>query len=345
MRARIAAVFVLVAAFLVAIFGPSVSAPSTGISVPSLSDFNALEQRVTDLEQRPTPTVTATTTVTNTPTSSPTSTPTTPSPTTTPTAQPGVWPSAANTGVPAGTTLTPYTGSLRVTAAGTTIDAKRITGTLTIAAANVTVTRSSITGTVVVASGSLTITDTDIDAGQREGTGLGDRNYAATRVHIVGGNRSAYCVTTCTIQQSYVHGQFRDATGKAHESGIRMEQNTTLIGNTILCDAPDVPPDAGCSASLTGYGDFAAVRDNLIQGNYFPASTGGACAYGGSSAGKPFSSSVRNVRFMDNVFERRASSERGTTCGYYFTIADWDGTRPGNVWTGNKYTDGTTVAP
>lgn len=252
------------------------------------------------------------------------------------------WPNADNTGVPAGTALTPYTGPATITTPGTVVDAKQIRGDLEIRAANVTVSRSSITGNVTVGSGGgLTISDTDIDAGDREGTGLESQNYTAVRVHVVGGNRSMYCANNCTIRDSYVHGQMTDETGVFHESGIRMEQNTTLIHNTIGCDAPTIPPDAGCSAGLTGYGDFAPVRDNLIQNNLFLASTGGACAYGGSSGGKPYSDDAANIRFIDNVFSRG----RGGKCGYYFPVTDFDRNAPGNVWSGNVWDNGGTVNP
>lgn len=252
------------------------------------------------------------------------------------------WPNANNTGVPAGTPLSPYSGSMSITTPGTVIDAKQITGGLEIRAADVTISRSSITGSVTVGSGgSLTITDTFIDAGDREGTGLESRNYTATRVHVVGGNRSMYCADNCTIRDSYVHGQMTDESGALHESGIRMEQNTTLIHNTIGCDAPNVPPDAGCSAGLTGYGDFAPVRDNLIQNNLFLPSTGGTCAYGGSSAGKPYSDQAANIRFIDNVFSRG----RNGKCGYYSPVMDFNRNAPGNVWSGNVWDNGGTVSP
>jgi hypothetical protein len=252
------------------------------------------------------------------------------------------WPNANNTGVPAGTALTPYSGPMTVTTPGTVIDAKQITGVLEIRAADVTVTRSAIIGNVSVGSGgSLAISDSLIDAGDREGTGLEAENYTAVRVHVVGGNRSMYCANNCSIRDSYVHGQMTDETGVMHESGIRMEQNTTLIHNTITCDAPNVPPDAGCSAGLTGYGDFAPVRDNLIQNNLFLPSTGGACAYGGSSAGKPYSDDAANIRFIDNVFSRG----RNGKCGGYFPVTDFDRSAPGNVWSGNVWDNGGTVSP
>ncbi|MET0188601.1 MAG: DUF4082 domain-containing protein [Pseudonocardia sediminis] len=268
--------------------------------------------------------------------------PTTPTAPTSPTPPATGFPDASNTGVPAGVALSAYTGPRTITTPGTVIDAKQITGGLDIRTTDVMITRSSVTGNVDVSeSGSLSISDTFIDAGDRSGTGLGAYNYTAIRVHVIGGNRSMLCVKNCTIRDSYVHGQMIDEGGTNHESGIRMEQNTTLIHNTIGCDAPTIPPDAGCSAGLTGYGDFAPVQNNLIQNNLFLPTPGGACAYGGSSAGKPYSDGARDIRFIDNVFSRGKTGK----CGYWFPIADFDSSAPGNVWQGNVWDDGGTVRP
>ncbi|WP_297626858.1 DUF4082 domain-containing protein [Nocardioides sp.] len=267
---------------------------------------------------------------------------TTPTPTPTPTPVSSGWPNEGNTGVPAGTALTAYNGPMNITQAGAVIDAKTITGDLTISAPNVTVSRSSIVGTVGVGSGgSLTISDSMIDAGNKEGTGLGETDFVAERIHVIGGNRSINCAEDCTVKDSYVHGQFKDESGYYHESGIRMGINSQILHNTIACDAPDVAPEAGCSAPLTGYGDFGPVQNNLIQNNLFKATPAYFCAYGGSSAGKPYSDDARGIRFIDNVFER------GTTrkCGRAGPVTDFDTNAPGNEWTGNTYDDGAVARP
>jgi hypothetical protein len=278
--------------------------------------------------------------VTNPPGTSP---PGTAPPVTTP--PPGGFPSAATTGVPAGTVLSAYSGPCTITVSGTVIDAKRINCSLDIRAANVVVTRSIITGTIGTGDNStgysFRIADSEVNVGNREGTGIGAVNFVATRVHVTGGNRSVNCYNSCTVEQSYVHGQFRDDTGRVHESGIRMGQNSVIRGNTIVCDAPNVPPDAGCSAGLTGYGDFAPVRNNLIEGNFFAATTGGYCAYGGSSGGKPYSSQTRDIVFRNNVFERGP----GGKCGYYGPITSFNSGLPGNVWSNNTWSNGGTVPP
>lgn len=261
----------------------------------------------------------------------------------------GCWPGPNNTGVPAGTTLTAYTGPCTITAANTEIDAKTITCELVIRAANVKITRSRIIGTVATDENStgfsFSISDSEVQIGERAGTGIGAVNFTATRVHVTGGNRSIHCWKDCTVTDSYVHGQYRDATGTSHESGVRMGQGLVLRHNTIICDAPDVPPDGGCSADLTGYGDFGPVQNNTIERNFFGATTGGYCTYGGSSLGKPFSAQTNNIVFRSNTWQRGTkASDKGTfICGYYGSNTSFDPSRPGNVWMDNQFDDGTTV--
>ena len=266
-----------------------------------------------------------------------------PAPTPTPTPTPSTgFPTAATTGVPSGTSLSAYTGPCRITTANTVIDAKTVNCDLQIATTGVKITRSQINGTVYNSgNGSFSISDSRINMGAEMGTGIGDANFTATRVHITGGNRSVNCYIDCTIEDSYVHGQFRDASGQAHESGIRMGSGSVIRGNTIACDAPDVAPDAGCSAALTGYGDFAVVQNNTIDGNLFVAGSGGYCTYGGSTPGKPYSVGTRDIKFTNNVWERGSNGK----CGSYGPITAFDSNAPGNQWSNNTWDDGTAVRP
>jgi hypothetical protein len=220
-----------------------------------------------------------------------------------------------------------------------------------IQAANVTITKSRFTnGSVSTDENStgysFSISDSEVNIGNRAGTGIGAVNFTATRVEVTGGNRSMHCWNNCTITDSYVHGQFTDPSGTFHESGIRMGQSLTLRHNTVACDAPDVPPDGGCSAGLTGYGDFGPVQNNTIDKNLFVATTGGYCTYGGSSAGKPYSSQANHVVFTNNIWQRgtNLNDHGGYTCGYYGSNTAFNPAAPGNIWSGNKYDDGSTVA-
>lgn len=264
--------------------------------------------------------------------------------------QGGCWPGPDNTGVPAGTTLTAYTGPCTITADGTILDALIIDCDLSIQAANVVITRSLIHGSVATDESStgfsFALSDSEVNIGERAGTGVGAVNFTATRVHVTGGNRSMHCWHDCTITDSYVHAQFTDPSGTFHESGIRMGQSLTLRHNSVFCDAPDVPPDGGCSADLTGYGDFGPVQNNLIERNFFGQTTGGYCTYGGSSTGKPFSDDTHHIVFRANVWQRGTrESDHGTfECGYYGSNTAFDPAKPGNVWDDNVFDDGTPLA-
>ncbi|WP_157674120.1 hypothetical protein [Agrococcus carbonis] len=261
------------------------------------------------------------------------------------------FPSATTTGVPPGTLLSPYTGPCLIQTPDVVIHAKEVRCDLRILARGVTITDSRIEGSVyadyVDDIGSFTITDSTVDAGQVVRTGIGDAHFTATRVEVVGGNRSINCYSDCTVRHSYVHGQLHDASGTHHESGIRVNHESTVIGSTIACDAPDVPPDAGCSAALTGYPDFDPMHDVTIDGNLIRAGSGGYCAYGGGTEGKAFSGHTRDMRFTDNVWERgtEPGQDGGFVCGYWGPIASFDADAPGAVWRGNVYDDGTPVTP
>ncbi|MCC2594610.1 DUF4082 domain-containing protein [Tessaracoccus sp. OS52] len=315
----------------------------------------------------PEPTQTATPTPeptqTPTPTPEPTQTPTpTPEPTQTPTPEPttpdaapapsqnGEWPNESNTGVPDGVTLTPYTGPLTITTDNTVIRNALVEGTLRIQASNVQIVNSRINGGVDLRSPktndySFTITDSSIHIGDNLNTGLMRGNFHANRVDITGGRRSVYCEYNCTVENSWVHDQGGDPGGDAHFSGIRMEQNGVFRHNTITCEALR-GQGTGCSAGLTGYGDFAPVQNNLVEGNIFLRGGGGGstvCAYGGSSGddgSKPYGHLAQDIRFVDNVFVR---GETGV-CGNLGSIKSFDPDRPGNVWSGNTWDDGTTIS-
>jgi hypothetical protein len=244
--------------------------------------------------------------------------------------------------------LTTYTGPCTITAANTVIDAKTVNCDLSIRAAGVKISRSKINGTVnsgdSVSSGySFTLSDSNVDASPnsaRQVTGVGSVNFTVLRSEVVGGNRSILCIN-CTVQDSWVHGQDTDSGGTWHESGIRMDQNGVIRHNTIACDAPTVG-DAGCSAPLTGYGDFQPVINNLIDNNLFKATpSGGFCAYGGSSQGKAYSNDAHDIRFTNNVFEHGPTGN----CGIWSPVTDFDASRPGNVFTGNRWTDGAAIKP
>ncbi|OLT21972.1 hypothetical protein BJF81_14095 [Ornithinimicrobium sp. CNJ-824] len=267
-----------------------------------------------------------------------------------PTPETGDWPAAHNTGVPDGTTLTTYTGPLTITTPNTVIRNAVVDGTLRIQAPDVEIINSRINGTVDLRyprtnDYSFSITDSEVHIGDNLNTGLMRGNFTATRVEITGGRRSVYCEINCVVEDSWVHAQGGDEGGDAHFSGIRMGESTTLRHNTITCEALR-GPGTGCSAGLTGYGDFGPVQNNLIENNIFLGGGGGGstvCAYGGSSGdngSKPYGHLANNIRFVDNVFVRGETGQ----CGNLRAVLSFDPTRPGNVWSGNTWDDGSAIS-
>jgi hypothetical protein len=251
------------------------------------------------------------------------------------------WPNASDTGVPDGLELTAYSGPCVIDQPGAVIDAKLIDCSLRIRAADVVITRSRINGNINLreadGDSSFSISDSEVHVGSALVTGIGNGNFSVNRVEITGGARSILCITSCTIENSWVHSQAGDPSGQAHLSGIRMGQRTVVRNNTIVCDGPRTPPGSGCSAGLTGYGgSFGPVRQNLIERNLFVRGDSSFCAFGGSSRGKEFSEQARDVVFRDNVFERGSNGK----CGNLGPVSGFDSTAPGNVWQRNTWDDG-----
>lgn len=268
----------------------------------------------------------------------------------------GCWPGPANTGVPQGTNLSNYSDSCTITTASTIIDRKNINCNLDIRALNVKITNSKITGAVIVDSSrcstaSYEISDSTIFTPDINLRGLMSCNYKATRVDVSGGQSMAWC-DTCTIQDSFLHNPLEDPAGAAanhaaHNSTVRVSKFATLKHNTLWCDVKEYPqPDgndtSGCSANQTAYShDGSPPYNSRIENNLYMPTSGGYCAYGGSTSGAL--SSVHDIVFINNVFKRGTKpSEKGTyVCGYYGAVTSFDPSRPGNQWTNNRWDDGT----
>jgi hypothetical protein len=255
----------------------------------------------------------------------------------------GCFPGAQDTGIPPGVALTRYTGPCTITVANTVIDAKRIGCDLDIRTTGVVIRRSLMTGEVGIQEGSsLRVEDSWLDGGQCSDCGFAGFNFTLIRVEVTGTNRAAYCIRTCLIQDSWIHGQ--NVPDQAHASGIRVEQYATLVHNSIACDWTDVFGETGCSADITGYPDFAPIHHNTVDRNLLVANPTGLsfCAYGGGTAGKPYSGDPANatyVVFRNNVFQRGSNGK----CGAYGAVTDFYCRRAGNVWHNNRWDSGELV--
>jgi hypothetical protein len=291
----------------------------------------------------------------------------------------GCFPGTFNTGpdAPEGSMST-YGGSCTITAPNVTIDSKVVNCSpihVDTGASGLLIKNSYVKGGVIqdTGSASFTIQDSIIDnavsyaactAPSSCSAGLyacGDPNNATTdcgvgyinfniyRTEITNSNRAAYCQSTCTIQDSYFHGTnlWPDHTNLAHASSVRNEQFLTLTHNSLACDyqGPFPNGELGCSADMSGYPDFAPVKNATITSNLFIGNVIGAgyCIYGGGTAGKPYSSdpaNATNIVIQNNIFQKD-----GGQCGTYGAVADYIAGNTGNSFTNNKYDDGTTVVP
>ncbi len=317
---------------------PTSSAPTTQASSPAPTT-------TTTEPTSPAPTTTTTQPTSPAPTTT-TTQPTSPAPTTG--AGSGDFPNASNTGVPAGTTLTDYTGPLTITAAGTTIDRKRINGTLVIRASGVKVTNSIINGRLSSdgSGSSVTVADSEIRGGNQETfPSVSYNDITLQRVEVTGGQHSVQCSARCVVEDSWLHDQFIPAGSSGHVNAFISNGGSgfTLRHNTLYCSVQPTSADGGCTADMSLFGDFAPISDVTIVGNLFRANTTGAsyCLHAGYNPSKPYGSNPTGVVVKNNVFERGSNNK----CGIYGPVTSFYSSGSGNTWSGNTWNDGGTVPP
>jgi len=265
----------------------------------------------------------------------------------------GPWPNASNTGVPAGTKLTTYTGSCTITTAKTVIDSKTVNcNSLQIRAAQVTIRRSKINGAVGLdtdISGSdkwsYTLIDSEVDAGVRQYPAVSYGNMTIIRANIYGGETSVQCgerALTCTVQDSWLHGQRIPSDANWHLGGFLSNGGHTIRirHNTIVCDTPANALGEGCTGDLNLFGDFAVVSDVVIDSNYLGANTSSSyCLYAGDAASKPYPR-ADHVSVTNNVFQRGTNRK----CAAYGPVSGFNANGAGNVWANNTWEDSGSVA-
>jgi hypothetical protein len=279
-----------------------------------------------------------------TPTPAPTPTPTpTPSPTPTPTPTPAPmdFPNASSTGVPAGTTLTAYTGPSTISTPGTVVDGK-IMGCVRVTAPGVVIRKSKISCASDYAvynrdgdygGTPLFVEDSEIDCKNTSGTGIGEANFTARRVNIHGCENGGDMNQAIVIEDSYIH-DLASVGADPHEDGLQLAwghiengrvvdgaRNLKLVHNTIY--GINANGSFGTSAIISNGGNAGNGRDSdiLIQNNLL---AGGAftlyCDQGGIAG--------NNFRVLGNHFSRKFK----TTVGFYGTSDSCsDETQSGNV--------------
>lgn len=215
----------------------------------------------------------------------------------------GCWPGPLTTGVPAGTTLTAYTGPTTITSPNTVIDSKIITSCLEIDTTGVVIKNSELdisgcayavrvlppnTGT------SITIQDSTINCQNTDTTGFGEVNTILLRLDIYQCGNGLSLAKDVTVQDSYIHDLEGFIGSDNHTDGIQFEGclwqtgttcsnspagpegidhtlNVTISHNTIYgynYQGIGVPTSAIISDCCAG-GENILIEKNLLAGGQF----------------------------------------------------------------------------
>ncbi|MGW7452124.1 hypothetical protein [Streptomyces sp. NPDC054787] len=243
------------------------------------------------------------------------------------------------------------TGNMSVKKDGTVIKGWDIHGSLDIYANDVTVIDSRITSAnwwgINLRPGfsGLKVLYTTITAVPGKGPDNGGVNYAVSNM---GGSSievgwcdvsvfgNALSMGQGNLHDNYVHDivAFRNQGGEwqhtdAVISGGGNQGRLTLRHNTLL---NPTPVDRGATAAVGLFADTGAVSSVVVDGNWL---AGGAYALYGGGPG------ATGIEVTDNVF----STQYHPGGGAYGPVAAWNAGGAGNVWRGNRMSDGRPVTP
>lgn len=235
------------------------------------------------------------------------------------------WPNASTTGYQGNPDTLPERNAWKVTTPGAVIENLRIDASdqgLIIDAPNVTIRNVVIDAGIwgvdaLGTSDGMVVEDSTIIGGLQAGIGIDHSDgWTVQRVNIRGGNDGIKPGGSGVVRDSYIHdlGQIgsdphNDAMQFGNARGILIDHNR------MDCR------DTSCIAMFEGQ---ATYRDVTIQNNLMGGA--GYTIYAGGSTGT-------NIVIRDNTFG---------SYGYVHPVTDWEN-KPGNVFTGNVFTNGNPV--
>jgi hypothetical protein len=176
------------------------------------------------------------------------------------------YPHPGNTGVPAGVTLTAYTGPSTITTPNTVIDGKTM-GCIKVRAAGVVIQNSRITGPCsyavdVDSGGTVTVRNSVVDCVNHKGTGFVWRNYTVRSTQILNCENGFHTSGNVDVQDSYISGVVEvddghgDGVQGSSGSNYRFAHNTFDLRNPI-------------TSSIIW--DDQTMHNVLIEDNFFMA--------------------------------------------------------------------------
>jgi hypothetical protein len=208
------------------------------------------------------------------------------------------YPSAINTGVPAGVKLTEHVGNIKVTTPGTVLSGLDIKGCVTIAATDVTIENSKVSCTareVIKVDGGyrFNIKDSEVDGLDRAEVGIGYANFTASRVNVHSSNDGIRFGFSSSILDSWVHDSARK--GDLHPDAIQTTSGTNIVirGNHL---DPSVGTAWNNAAIMMGSETGSqllknvVIEDNLLGGGNYTLSI-------------KASTNAENVVVTNNVFK------------------------------------------
>jgi hypothetical protein len=232
-----------------------------------------------------------------------------------------VFPNATNTGVPAGTNLTAYTGPMTITTDGTVIDGKIINGTLRVMADNVVIKNSQVNytgwwGIDAEGANNFTVQDSDIVgpgySGDSNAGILGSGTFVRNDIS-KSENGIVLQDGSSKVIANYVH-DLQDSAADPHYDGISVQggQDGVLIeGNTVFGrDTSDVFIK----------NDFGPINNVTVNANYLAGDPGMTLYVDGRADGGP----ITNVSVTNNYMEKGGFD--------YFSIDNSDPVISGNIY-------------
>jgi Right handed beta helix region len=215
------------------------------------------------------------------------------------TAIPPGFPNSSNTGVPAGTKLTRYAGTLHVTTNGTVIEGLDIEGQVVVDADNVTIRNSRITTTEMygISGSPMTIQNCEIDG---KGAAAGSYGIMSSGT-FVGNNIHGFengigvAGSNTTIKSNYIHDLL--APGDPHYDGIAAqggeggEGNILIEGNTVI---------GRDTSDIFIKNDFGPIFNVTVNNNYLGGDPGFNIYVDGRASGGP----ITGVTITNNHMQK-----------------------------------------
>jgi len=224
-----------------------------------------------------------------------------------------------------------------------TTTGKAISGDI-IVSGNATIQDSRITGTIhTTGSGHVTLIDDEIIGSDTDETFsvIYGTNLTAQRVNVHGGKANLQCMGNCSVRDSFFHDPYLVGANHYDVIGSNGVDGMVLDHNTLQCKFAGRAAGAtgGCTADLGFFGDFGPIKNVTVNNNLFMASEdAGYCV--DTNAYKPGKAypTGQNLIWTNNTFQRGSNGR----CGNYGPTDEWQSGN-GNVWSGNKWDDGTAL--